>query len=63
LLAFGTVFITRLCARSQTELLLADAGEVRRLNRFWIRPVRSAGVFPFTLLGRRMRRNDAGSDK
>jgi hypothetical protein len=50
---FGAQLVCWLCAQSQAKLLPARAEEFRKLKRFWIPPVRSAGGSPVALPGRR----------
>jgi hypothetical protein len=49
---FGAQLVRWLCAKSKADLLLAgDDREFRRLNRFWMAPIRTAAVFPIALPG------------
>jgi len=50
---FGSQLVRWLCAKSTTNLLLAGGDrEFRRLNRFWMAPIRTAAVFQIPLPGR-----------
>jgi hypothetical protein len=50
---FGAQLVRWLCAKSKADLLLAGGdGEFRRLNRFWMAPIRTAAVFQIPLPGR-----------
>jgi hypothetical protein len=49
---FGAQLVRCLCAKSKANLLLAGGDrEFRRLNRFWMAPIRTAAVFQITLPG------------
>jgi hypothetical protein len=49
---FGAQLVRWLCAESKADLLLAGGdSEFRRLNRFWMAPIRTAAVFPIALPG------------
>jgi hypothetical protein len=49
---FGAQLVRWLCAKSKADLLLAGGdGEFRRLNRFWMAPIRTAAVFQISLPG------------
>jgi hypothetical protein len=52
---FGPQLVRWLCAGSKAELLL-DGGdrEVRRLNHFWMAPIRTVAVFPIVLPGQKL---------
>jgi hypothetical protein len=50
---FGSQLVRGLCAKSKTNLLLAGGDrEFRRLNRFWMAPIRTAAIFQIPLPGR-----------
>jgi len=49
---FGAQLVRWLCAKSKADLLLAGGDrEFRRLNRFWMAPIRTAAVFPIAIPG------------
>jgi hypothetical protein len=49
---FGAQLVRWLCARSKANLLsIGGDSEFRRLNRFWMAPIRTAAVFPIALPG------------
>jgi hypothetical protein len=50
---FGSQLVRWLCAKSKANFLLAGGDrEFRRLNRFWMAPIRTAAVFQIPLPGR-----------
>jgi len=50
---FGAQLVRWLCAKSKANLLLPGGdSEFRRLNRFWMAPIRTAAVFQIPLPGR-----------